>query len=92
MAPQLILIQLIFSYAGNHITPTTKISYVDLTVGLPSLLLCAEMVIFAVVFHVVYRVSPYETGDRHKDGTTGIMAISSASNPVSVVMEIVRGY
>lgn len=81
----------IFSYAGNHITPTTKVSYVDLTVGVPALILCAKMSIFAVVFHFVYRVSPYETG-RYQGGPLGIVAFCTAFNPFSIVMDIVRGY
>ena len=80
--------QLIFSYAGNHITPTTKFSYVDLTVGLPSLITCAEMLLFAVVFHFVYGVSPYQNGG-YRGSAAG--AIFKAFNPVSVVVDMIRG-
>ena len=46
---------------------------------------------FAVAFHFVYRVSPYEIGG-YQGGPLGIMALFTAFNPFSVIMDIVRGY
>jgi hypothetical protein len=45
--------------SSSKINPTNYITYNDLTVAVPGMLVCAEMVIFSLGFLYVYRVSEY---------------------------------
>jgi len=45
---------------GGHVHPTAKFSYYDLTVGLPSALICLEMIFIAIFFHYAYTAGPYK--------------------------------
>lgn len=43
----------------SPLTPTDKLSYTDLEIGIPLMLVSVELVIFAVFFHFAYSVTPY---------------------------------
>ena len=90
------LSQLIFSYlkssgdlhANNHLT------FLDLSVGIPNLLVCGEMVIFAILFQFAYPVGPYLKSRNslasYQGGFLGIKALLSAINVLDLLVGIVR--
>ncbi|MCJ1226035.1 hypothetical protein MMC12_002684 [Toensbergia leucococca] len=50
----------IFTYiSGADIGISSKLSYYDLSTGIPSLLICFEMMIFSVFYHYAYSPKPY---------------------------------
>jgi hypothetical protein len=55
------LSQAIFSFlnSSNDLKPTSKLTFKDLSVGIPNLLLSLEMVIFALAFLYTYRTKEY---------------------------------
>jgi hypothetical protein len=91
----------IFSFlsSSNDIHPTNHITYNDLTVAVPGMLVCAEMVIFSLSFLYVYRVREYASktvGDinavplgqgGYKGGFLGISALIQAIN----IVDLLRG-
>jgi hypothetical protein len=59
---QSFLISILTSSTLSIVRPTSKISYPDLKVGIPSLLLCIEMMIFAFLHLFAFPYSPYSKG------------------------------
>ncbi|KUJ18918.1 DUF300-domain-containing protein [Mollisia scopiformis] len=45
--------------SNNDLKPTNHITYNDLSIGLPNLILCLEMVIFSIAFLFIYRTQEY---------------------------------
>ncbi|MCJ1380884.1 hypothetical protein MMC17_003993 [Xylographa soralifera] len=86
---------MVFSFAGARFTPSTKFAYLDMTVSLPAIIYCLEMVIFSVLFHVAYSFRPYivkqSSSSSYQGGVFGIFGIVAAFNPVDIVREIVDG-
>ncbi|MCJ1293399.1 hypothetical protein MMC34_004953 [Xylographa carneopallida] len=84
---------IIFSFVGARVTPTATFSYLDLTVSLPAIIYCFEMVIFSVVFHFAYSFRPYiinkSSNSSYQGGALGVFGIAAAFNPVDLVREIV---
>lgn len=81
----------IFSFLAPHLSPTTKITTLDLTIGIPHLLVSLEMVIFSAVFLKVYSVSEFTRGGAvYQGGFLGIKAIAGAANVVEFIGEMVR--
>ncbi|KAK5137860.1 hypothetical protein LTR08_006629 [Meristemomyces frigidus] len=103
---QSILISLLSSGSGP-LQPSKKIGYQDIKVGIPSVLLCIEMSIFAVM-HLfafpwkMYRISPdpltmhgagYSGGQaKYKGGPLGIKAMADAFNPWDIIKASARGF
>ena len=62
-----------------------------MTVAIPAMLLCLEMVLFSGAFHFVYTYRPYvlgKSGSRvYHGGPLGVKAFWKAFNPVSVVSD-----
>lgn len=56
---QSFLISILTSSTFNIVTPTKKIAYPDLEVGIPSLLLCVEMAFFALLHLWAFPWKPY---------------------------------
>lgn len=48
-----------FLASSNDLKPTTKLTFKDLSVGIPNLILSLEMVIFALLFLYIYRTKEY---------------------------------
>ena len=64
-----------------------------MTVSIPAMLLCLEMALFAVAFHLVYSYRPYRTeeaGATYQGGPLGIRAVAMAFNPARVIADVVR--
>lgn len=59
---QTFTISILTSATFNVVTPTTTIAYPDLKVGIPSLLLCIEMAIFAFMHLFAFPYQPYKKG------------------------------
>ncbi|MCJ1282678.1 hypothetical protein MMC26_002003 [Xylographa opegraphella] len=83
---------IVFSFAGASFTPSTTFSYLDMTVSLPAIIYCLEMVIFSVLFHIAYSFRPYvikqPSNSSYQGGMLGIFGIVAAFNPVDLAHEI----
>ncbi|KAH8758716.1 organic solute transporter Ostalpha-domain-containing protein [Hyaloscypha sp. PMI_1271] len=89
----------IFSFltSSNDLKPTTKLTFKDLSVGIPNLILSLEMVIFALLFLYIYRTKEYyfKHGAAavplghggYQGGFLGIRAYGQALN----IIDILRG-
>jgi hypothetical protein len=103
---QSFLISVLTSSRLNVIKETDVISYPDITIGIPSLLICVEMAFFAVLHLFAYPHSPYKPGHKieypgsdsvpqelgpKKGGPLGILAIVDALNPWDIVKAFGRG-
>lgn len=64
---QTFLISILTSSTLNVVTPNAKVAYPDLKVGVPSLLLCIEMAIFAVLHLFAFPWKPYASGSKVPD-------------------------
>ncbi|KAF8850591.1 DUF300-domain-containing protein [Acephala macrosclerotiorum] len=99
------MISILTSSTFNVVSPTSKIAYPDLTVGIPSLLLCIEMALFAVLHLFAFPWKPYKTSKNldypmspvknelgpKQGGFLGIMALVDAMNPWDLVKGFARG-
>jgi hypothetical protein len=56
------MISILTSATFNVVKPTAKIAYPDLKVGIPSLLICIEMALFAVLHLFAFPWAPYRKG------------------------------
>ncbi|CAG8974774.1 hypothetical protein HYALB_00000386 [Hymenoscyphus albidus] len=63
------------------VTPTPYLAYPDLKVGIPSLLLCVEMAIFAVLHLWAFPWAPYKVGAEVRDYP---MSMASGLSPKNV--------
>ncbi|TAQ91110.1 hypothetical protein B7494_g537 [Chlorociboria aeruginascens] len=85
----------VFSFlsSSSDLHPTSHLTYLDLTVGIPALITSAEMVIFSLVFLYIYRSHEYDlktlrSGGKivalgrggYKGGLFGIKALLQAAN------------
>jgi hypothetical protein len=74
------------------------VSYVDVKIGIPSVLLCIEMALFSVLHIFAFPWKPYdisksETASAFYDGgTMGWRAIMDAFNPMDFVKAAARGF
>lgn len=87
---------------GPVLTTTKYLAYPDLMVGVPSLLLCAEMMFFAILHIFAFPYHPYRPKPGHIDpaakqfdksqgGFLGMAAIMDALNPWDLVKAFARG-
>ena len=81
--------------------PSSKLSYNDIYFGIPSILICAEMVLFSIFNFYAYSLTPYllpssragnesqplSRGAYYQGGSIGSIALLKALNPT----EIARG-
>ncbi|KAI9889585.1 MAG: hypothetical protein M1814_005188 [Vezdaea aestivalis] len=85
--------------------PSQRISYPDLKVGIPALLLCIEMAIFAVLHVFAFSWKPYvitahpvqgmqwdSPKDRYYGGNLGIQAYIDAYNPWDLIKAVGRSF
>ena len=85
-------LQLIFSFAGNKFTPTDKLSYADVTISMEAMLMCLELVLFAVAFFFVYSHRPYtsgSTGAGYRGGPLGVRALVNALSPIHIIRDTI---
>lgn len=102
---QSFMISILTSATFNVVHTTAKIAYPDLKVGIPSLLLCIEMAIFAILHLFAFPWKPYQT-PRHSDypmsplkneigpkqgGPLGVYALVDAMNPWDMIKGFARG-
>jgi hypothetical protein len=77
--------------AGNAIKPSKKIQEPDLRVGLPVLLLCMEMAVFALFHFWSFPDQPYRLRSKqYLGGPLGIKAILDALNAWDIVKAVGR--
>lgn len=92
---QQIIISLLSSSRGP-LQPTNKLAYQDIKVGIPSVLLCIEMSIFAVLhlFAFPYKGYMSENGEtpKYKGGPFGVLALLNAANPWDIIKASARGF
>ncbi|PBP18011.1 hypothetical protein BUE80_DR011166 [Diplocarpon rosae] len=103
---QSFMISILTSATFNVVTPNAKIAYPDLKVGVPSLLLCIEMAIFAGLHLFAFSWTPYKTSSSGSDypmsplkntngpnqgGFLGFKAFIDAMNPWDLVKAFARG-
>ena len=104
---QTLVISFLTSSSGP-LKPSNKIAYPDLKVGIPSMLLCVEMAIFAIMHIFAFSWTPYDIS-RYKDpinaptsGFSGPIpttyangpsrALTSAFNPWDIIKACSRGF
>ena len=80
--------QIIFTilHSANALNPTSTLSYDDLTFGIPNLLLCAEMILFALLQFYAYNVGPYKASSKQGGPLT---ALVSAASPVEIFQSLI---
>lgn len=92
---------------GGPLKPSDKIAGPDLRIGIPSMLTCVEMAIFAVLHLFAFPWKPYDLGKRHEplpQGGDGLppdtpkayahgpaRALLSALNPWDIMKAFARG-
>lgn len=87
---------------GPVLSPTKVLAYPDLMVGVPNLLLCLEMMLFAILHIFAFPYHPYrptvvridpsgEEVGKNLGGFMGIAAIFDALNPWDLVKAFARG-
>ncbi|KAJ5190997.1 uncharacterized protein N7498_009982 [Penicillium cinerascens] len=72
----------------NTLKPTSTLSYGDTNIGIPNLLICLQMVLFALFFPYAYRVSPYINGGPYKGGSLGGRAWIGMLSPMEILRAI----
>jgi hypothetical protein len=83
---------------GAVIKPSDKLSYVDIKVGIPAVLLAIEMSIFAVMHIFAFSWKPYDIrhnpdpSAKYTGGPFGVKALLDAFNLWDVVKASARGF
>lgn len=78
--------------SSNTIKPTKYLSYHDVTVAIPSLVLSCEMPFFAVLILFAYNTKPYAMRNmEYVGGPLGLRAIFQALNMMDILSAFVRG-
>lgn len=95
------------SSSNGPLQPTNKVSYQDIKVGIPSVMLCIEMAIFAVMHLFAFPWKEYSlkhhgtlnatgagfSGEaKYKGGPFGIKAFLDAFNPWDIIKASARGF
>ena len=101
------LLQFLIGFASTHVEPTPHIAYMDVKVGIPSMLLCVEMAIFSVLHLWAFPWKAYSLKDtdplnapgsgysgkpHYEGGPLGIKAFAHAGNPWDVIKSSARGF
>ncbi|KAI9753215.1 MAG: Phosphatidylglycerol/phosphatidylinositol transfer protein [Chaenotheca gracillima] len=101
---QTLMISFLTSAKTNLVKPSDSVDYADLTVGIPSILLCVEMALFAILhiwafpfkgYHKnnVSAVSEfYDGAPGYQGGFLGVRAYMDAFNPWDLVKAVGRGF
>ncbi len=71
----------------------SKVTYDDITVGLPALLICVEGVIFMVGNHFIFNAKGYRIGkDESGPSHNMLQAILNALNPMDLIQGIGQAF
>ncbi|KAF2497710.1 DUF300-domain-containing protein [Lophium mytilinum] len=89
-----------FLVSSGTITPSKKIGYQDIKVGIPNMLLCVEMAIFAVMHIFAFKWQPYDLNKQlTSDLTTptkyahgGPRALLNTFNPWDIIKSVGWGF
>ncbi|EXJ56393.1 hypothetical protein A1O7_06736 [Cladophialophora yegresii CBS 114405] len=83
----------IFSILRSKVTGSSKVTYDDITIGLPALLICVEALMFMVGNYLIFNVREYRTG-QEKDGPTYVVgkSLPDALNPVDLLRAIALAF
>ncbi|KAH8802671.1 organic solute transporter Ostalpha-domain-containing protein [Xylogone sp. PMI_703] len=94
---QSFVISILTSPTLNIITATKTIAYPDIKVGIPSMLLCIEMAIFAILHLFAFPWRPYRVSSENtlvgpkQGGFLGVKALLDSMNPWDLVKGFARG-
>lgn len=99
---QSFMISILTSSTIDLVKPTAKMAYPDLKVGIPALLICIEMALFAVLHQWAFPWQPYAEGYQSskypaspigpkQGGFLGLKALADAMNPWDLVKAFARG-
>ena len=82
--------------ASGLVHSTPRIAIQDFRVGLPAMLICLEMAVFAIMHYFSYSWKPYRVPsgehESYYGGTFGIKAILDALNLWDIVKELARSW
>lgn len=94
--------QTIFTFltSGNDLHPTSHITFKDLSIGLPNLIISCEMVIFSLAFLYIYRTQEYIFKNSastavplghggYQGGFMGLRAYGQALNIIDILQGII---
>ena len=87
--------QLIFSFlnSGGHLKGNSKVTHYDLWLGIPSLLVCFEQVVFSAFFHYSFRSQQYRSEKEAAEYRLSFMqAAAHAINPSDLILGIARAF
>ncbi|OQV02348.1 hypothetical protein CLAIMM_07563 [Cladophialophora immunda] len=83
----------IFSILNSRVTGNLHITYDDITVGLPALLVCVESIIFMIGFYFTFSAREYQTCVEGKTQTySPPQAVLSALNPMDLIHGVVQAF
>jgi len=89
-----------FLVSSGTIKPSKRIQYADIKVGIPNMLLCVEMAIFAVLHIFAFKAQPYYL-ERYPDGDMSVptkyahsapRALLSVFNPWDIIKSVAWGF
>ncbi|CRG87120.1 Transmembrane protein 184C [Talaromyces islandicus] len=95
-----------FLTSSGAMSPSEKVGYQDIKIGIPNLLICLEMSIFAVLHFWAFPFQPYRLKNQqtsedpqyvngkvdYHGGPMGIKAFMDAFNPWDLVKAVGRGF
>ena len=85
--------QFVFSILKSKVTGNSKVTYDDITVGLPALLICIESVVFLVAFHFVFNAREYRGAKEEVNSAHGVaQALLDALNPMDLLRAIGQAF
>lgn len=85
------LISFLSSGAHPVITTGPRVSYVDVKIGIPNVLLCVEMAIFSILHIFAFPYKPYAKA-KSQGGFLGIKALIDAFSPMDFIKATARGF
>jgi hypothetical protein len=95
-------LQLLISFLSSGtkpvITTGPRVSYVDVKVGIPSVLLCMEMALFSILHIFAFPWKCYDISessnpnDHYQGGFFGLKAVLDAFNPMDFIRATARGF
>jgi len=83
----------VFSILRSKVTGSSKITYDDITIGVPALLICVEAVIFMAANLFVFNIKEYRNSKEQTGRDYSIMqALLNALNPMDLIRGIVQAF
>ena len=66
----------------------SKVTYNDVTIGLPALMICVEAVVFMVANHFVFNAKPYHHTEKAGAGYSFVQALLDVMSPMDLIRSI----